>query len=199
MAEEQRLPAAVIEAHRERVISVLSDHFANDHLTIDELDALIGRAYKLTTPGALDGLLEGLPALTQAAVPSTNLPATTAEGPAHRTLFALMSGVVRRGVWIVPRRISAVAVMGGIEIDLRSTPLPPVTEISILAVMGGVVITVPAGVRLESSGFAIMGGFEDQLSQPGSTRPDAPVVRVSGFAFMGGVEIKVSRSEDTPA
>jgi hypothetical protein len=110
-----------------------------------------------------------------------------------------MSGVVRRGVWIVPRRISAVAVMGGIEIDLRSTPLPPVTEISILAVMGGVVITVPAGVRLESSGFAIMGGFEDQLSQPGSTRPDAPVVRVSGFAFMGGVEIKVSRSEDTPA
>jgi hypothetical protein len=36
-----------------------------------------------------------------------------------------------------------------------------------------------------------MGGFEDQLKQPASGDPDAPVVRLTGFAFMGGVEARV--------
>jgi hypothetical protein len=46
-------------------------------------------------------------------------------------------------------------------------------------------------VRLECDGFAFMGGFEDQLKQPSSGDPNAPVVRLTGFAFMGGVEARV--------
>jgi hypothetical protein len=103
-----------------------------------------------------------------------------------------MSGVVRRGAWVVPKRMNAVAFMGGIELDLREAVLDPgVTEIDVLAVMGGVVVTVPPNVRLESDGFAFMGGFEDQLKQPASGDPNAPVVRLTGFAFMGGVEARV--------
>lgn len=187
------LPAKLIEQHRTRVIDALSEHFALDHINVDELDQRIGRAYALTTPAELDRLLEGLPSLTTtpAAAPAL-LPIPASDGPAHRTLFALMSGVARRGAWTVPRRMTAVALMGGVEIDLRATRLPAVTTIRALAVMGGIVVTVPPGVRVESDGFAIMGGFEDQLSEPGSTSPEAPVVRVSGFAFMGGVEVKVS-------
>ena len=103
-----------------------------------------------------------------------------------------MSGVVRRGAWLVPKRIRAIAFMGGVELDLREARLGPgVTEIDVLAVMGGVVVTVPPNVRLECDGFAFMGGFEDQLKLPASGDPDAPVVRLTGFAFMGGVETRV--------
>lgn len=52
-------------------------------------------------------------------------------------------------------------------------------------------MTVPPNVRLESDGFAFMGGFEDQLEQPASGDLHAPVVKLTGFAFMGGVEVRV--------
>jgi predicted membrane protein len=82
--------------------------------------------------------------------------------------------------------------MGGIELDLRDATLDPgVTQISAVAVMGGVVVTVPPNVRLECDGFAFMGGFEDQLKAPASGDPNAPVVKLTGFAFMGGVEVRV--------
>jgi len=52
--------------------------------------------------------------------------------------------------------------------------------------MGGVEILVPPGVRVETSGIGVMGGFES-FSQSGD--PAAPLLRISGFALMGGVEI----------
>jgi hypothetical protein len=86
----------------------------------------------------------------------------------------------------------AIACMGGVVLDLREARLTaPVTDIYVVAVMGGVEITVPPDVRLESDGFAIMGGFEDQLKEPASMDPNAPVVRIHGLAVMGGVEAKV--------
>jgi hypothetical protein len=110
-----------------------------------------------------------------------------------KNFLALMSGVVRRGAWIVPSRIRALACMGGIGLDLREATLTaPVTDITVFALMGGVEIIVPPGVRLESDGFAIMGGFEDQLKEPASQDPDAPVIRVRGLAIMGGVECRVA-------
>jgi hypothetical protein len=65
----------------------------------------------------------------------------------------------------------------------------------VLAIMGGVEVTVPPGVRVESDGFAIMGGFEDQVETAASTDPNAPLVRLTGFALMGGVEVKVVGAE----
>jgi hypothetical protein len=57
--------------------------------------------------------------------------------------------------------------------------------------MGGLEVTVAPGVRLETDGFAFMGGFEDRVDDPGATARDAPVVRVTGIAIMGGVEARV--------
>jgi hypothetical protein len=89
----------------------------------------------------------------------------------------------------------AIAIMGGVELDLSEAELTAqVTEIDVIAVMGSVVVTVPPGVRLESDGIAILGGFEDQLREPASGDPNAPIVRVRGVAIMGGVETKVVES-----
>lgn len=184
------VPAPSLDAARERAVERLSIHYARDQLTLEELESRLEQAYAARTPEALESVLVGLPALAVAPAPSPAVPAKHRSRP--RSFVAVMSGVVRRGAWVVPKRINAVAFMGGIELDLREAVLDPgVTEIDVLAVMGGVVVTVPPNVRLESDGFAFMGGFEDQLKQPASGDPNAPVVRLTGFAFMGGVEARV--------
>ena len=183
-------PGAGLDAVREHVVERLSIQYARDQLTLEELESRLERAYAARTSEALNAVLSELPGLSPQVVPKPQVPAVNV--PKSRTFVALMSGVVRRGAWVVPKHISALAFMGGVELDLRDAVLDPgVTEIEVLAVMGGVVVTVPPNVRLESDGFAFMGGFEDQLKQPASGDPNAPVVRLTGFAFMGGVEARV--------
>ena len=149
------------------MIEVLSEHFARDHLSLDELETRMARVYAATTPAEIDALVSDLPALAVGA-PVTVTPDEYAPTPKLRErLVAIMSGVVRRGSWIVPRRLRVVAFMGGLQ------------------------VRVPPGVRLETDGVAIMGGFEDRVHDPGAARPDAPVVRVTGVAIMGGVDARV--------
>jgi hypothetical protein len=179
-----------LHAARDRAVERLSVHYARDQLTLEELESRLEQAYAARTAEALDSVLVGLPALSVTPAPSPPVP--TGKRARARNFIAVMSGVVRRGAWVVPKRIHAFAFMGGIELDLRDAVLDPAgTEINVLAVMGGVVVTVAPNVRLETEGAAFMGGFEDQLKLPASGDPNAPVVRVTGFAFMGGVEMRV--------
>jgi hypothetical protein len=179
-----------LEAAREHVVERLSIQYARDQLTLEDLESRLERAYAARTSEALNAVLAELPGLSPQFLSKPQSPALKA--PNSRNFIAVMSGVVRRGAWVVPKHISALAFMGGVELDLREAVLDPgVTEIEVLAVMGGVVVTVPPNVRLESNGFAFMGGFEDQLTEPASADPNAPVVRLTGFAFMGGVEARV--------
>ena len=184
------VPANSLDAARERAVERLSIHYARDQLTLEELESRLEQAYAARTAEALEGVLVGLPALSVSPAPPPVIPAgkrTTA-----RNFIAVMSGVVRRGAWLVPRRVRAFAFMGGIELDLRDAVLDPAgTEISVLAVMGGVGVIVAPYVRLETDGAAFMGGFEDQLKLPASGDPNAPLVRLTGFALMGGVEVRV--------
>ena len=186
------LPVRPIEQVRERVIEALSEHFARDHLSLDELETRMARVYAATTPAEVDALVADLPALALGA-PVTVTPDAYAPTPKLKErLVAIMSGIVRRGLWKIPRRLRVVAIMGGVELDLRQAELPPgVTEISAFVLMGGLEIRVAPGVRLETDGVAIMGGFEDRVHDPGIAAADAPVVRVTGIAIMGGVEAQV--------
>ena len=84
--------------------------------------------------------------------------------------------------------------MGGAQLDLREARFAPgVTEIEVLAFMGGVEIYVPAGVRVEAVGMAAMGGFDVNVGDVVTLDPDAPVVRISGLAIMGGVDASTRR------
>ncbi len=191
--EEHVSPAA-----RERVVQDLADHFAQDRLTVNEYERRVELVYRAASADALRDLTKDLvPSppvrVAQAPVTGTAEASVPARSSRAKNFFALMSGVVRRGNWTVPSRIRAIAWMGGIGLDLREANLSgPVTDIYVFAMMGGVEIIVPPDVRLESDGFAIMGGFEDQLKEPASRDPDAPLIRVHGFAFMGGVVARVA-------
>jgi hypothetical protein len=184
------VPADSLDAARERAVERLSVHYARDQLTLEELESRLEQAYAARTAEALDSVLVGLPALSVTAAPPPPVP--TGKRGRARNFIAVMSGVVRRGTWVVPKRVHAFAFMGGIELDLRDAVLDPAgTEINVLAVMGGVGVIVAPNVRLETDGAAFMGGFEDQLKLPASGDANAPLVRVTGFAFMGGVEVRV--------
>src|SRR5690606_8880902 len=102
-----------------------------------------------------------------------------------------------KGVWNPPANLYVVAVMGGSLLDFRDAQLGPgVTNVIVVAIMGGVEIVVPPGLRVESNGIGIMGGFEHaghhQVETPSG---DGPVLRISGVAIMGGVEIKERASK----
>jgi hypothetical protein len=180
----------------------LADHFAQDRLTLPEYERRVELAYRAASVDALRDLTRDLaptpPVRAASDAPvSTRVESLPYPASRKRTFFALMSGVIRRGNWLVPAKSRAVAFMGGISLDLREATLTaPVTDIYIFAMMGGVEIIVPPDVRLESDGFAIMGGFEDQLKEPASRDPGAPLVRVHGLAIMGGVEARVAAPGD---
>lgn len=196
------MPEHVPPAARERVVQDLADHFAQDRLTLPEYERRVELAYRADSNDALRDLTRDLvplvaPVPQGAVVAAPSARVSTGLATRAKTFFALMSGVVRRGKWTVPSRMRAFACMGGIGLDLREATLTaPVTDIYVFALMGGVEIIVPPNVRLESDGFAIMGGFEDQLKEPASGDPNVPLIRVHGLAIMGGVEARVAEPGD---
>jgi hypothetical protein len=192
VTDPRQLPTRPIEQVRERVVEALSEHFARDNLTLDDLETRMAGVYAASTPADVEALLDGLPALATGAPVPVAIDSFSTAPKLRERLVAIMSGIVRRGSWKIPRRLKVVAIMGGVELDLRQAELPPgVTEISAFVFMGGLVVRVPPGVRLETDGFAFMGGFEDRIHEPGIARADAPVVRVTGVAIMGGVDAQV--------
>ena len=106
------------------------------------------------------------------------------------TILAILSGARRRGVWEPPERLRVLSLMGGVELDFREAEfLDGVTELVVLAVMGGVAILAPPGVDVEADGVGLMGEFTHLTHR--SPHPDSPVLRVRGFSLMGGVSVKI--------
>jgi hypothetical protein len=186
MSEPRPAPAVTLRHHREVVITTLCEHFAHDHLEAEELERLIDRAHRSTSVAELDSLLADLPVARKGDA-VTLPPPPRVQG--RQTVVAVMGGAERRGPWITSSRVQVVALMGGVVLDLRETRLPEgLTEVVAIAIMGGIEVIVPPGLRVVSDGFGILGGFE-HASETTPVRADVPTLRISGLALMGGVEI----------
>jgi hypothetical protein len=191
---DARRPRATT-ATRERVIAELSDRFAEGALEVEEFEHRVALAHRSESVVEIEALVADLPA---AARPRTPTPATgrelvpEAQVRRRATLFAVMGGTERKGVWRVPRTMNVVALMGGAKIDLREAQLPAgLIELRVVALMGGVEIIVPPSLAVEASGAAIMGGFEHVDRAPVRPEPDAPLLRVVGLALLGGVSVEM--------
>jgi len=180
----------VSDSDRERAADVLREAAGHGRITMDELDERLELAYAAKTYADLTAVTRDLPGPAQA--PSAVQPAMAGRiGGTPRSKFsvAIMSGARRMGRWVVPRNYVGVAVMGGIELDLREAQFSePEVTIHAYTCMGGIEITVPEDVDVDVSGFAFMGGFDHNASGPGV--PGAPRVRILGFALMGGVDVR---------
>lgn len=196
--EPSAISLAPTAIQREQIVQRLCSHFASNHLTMDELEQRIDQAYKAPSVVELDALVAGLPVLADEPVTATAasvapsgaraLPAV----PERDLLIGIMSGHTRRGPWALPRHLKVFTVMGGIVLDLREALIAPgVSEIDITALMAGVEVFVPPGVRVECTGSAFMGAFEVDQRAQWIAAGDDRVVRVTGFAMMAGVDVKV--------
>ena len=191
-----------VTAERERVVQTLSAHFAQDQLTMAEFEQRLEQAYNLTGVDELRSLVADLPALSMRAgteeVSSSPALVPSTEVPPRGAIFAIMGGHERTGSWIVPRQLKVVVAMGGAEIDLRDARFGAgVTEIEVFVFMGGVNIIVPPGVRVESLGAAIMGGFELKAGDATALSRNHPILRLGGLAIMGGVETETRYPGET--
>jgi Domain of unknown function (DUF1707)/Cell wall-active antibiotics response 4TMS YvqF len=193
---QQLVPAesyGVSEAQRAQVIQRLADAFAADRISMDDLDARLSRLYQVQTLAQLEQLLDdpSAPGVSLERPLSVARPAQNFALPERGVGIAIMGGYDRGEGWVLPRHFRAVAVMGGVKLDLRDARIAEgVSEIEVFTVWGGVEIIVPDGVRVEVVGMAVMGGFDAKSGLTALDDPNAPVLRVSGFALMGGVEIK---------
>jgi hypothetical protein len=180
----------VSDADRDQVAAVLRQAAVDGRLTPAELDERLGLAFAATTYADLEVITSDLPGTAPVSSAGADFPADRIGGhPSGTFSLAFMGGARRRGRWTLPRRYTALAVMGGVELDLRDARFTE-REVTIqtYCLMGGVQIIVPDDIEVDVSGFAFMGGFDHRASGPGL--PGAPLVRVVGFALMGGVEVK---------
>ncbi|RBM11377.1 hypothetical protein DI005_34170 [Prauserella sp. PE36] len=192
------------DADRERVAQLLHTAMGEGRITMAELEERLGAVYAAKTLGDLEPVVEDLPgvvAIPQAAaqlpaVSQARLPETRIGGkPGSTTSIAIMSGVSRKGNWVVPPQHNSFAFWGGTEIDLRKARFAERhSTITAVAIMGAVEITVPDDIHVEVTGFGLMGAFESTdkkgAAPEDSVPPDAPTVKINGLAFWGAVEVR---------
>jgi hypothetical protein len=169
------------DSERELIVNRLSEHAAAGRLTLAELEERIGLAYSSTTRVELTKLVADLPKVVTEPSGARRKPT--------RWVLSLMSGAEKKGRWRVGDRLTAIAVMGGNDIDLRHAEIDAedVTIIAV-AVMGGMDIYVPDTVDLDIGGFALMGGNGERGSSR-VPRPGGPRIRVLAYSLMGGIDV----------
>ncbi|MDQ3555159.1 MAG: DUF1707 domain-containing protein [Gemmatimonadota bacterium] len=201
MSEQPAPHPIALEQQRQRVVEQLCERFADEILSEGMLEERLDLAYRASTPADLQALVADLPAVREGGVVAAVTGAETirpARSADRQTVVAVMGGAERKGVWAPSRELYAFAVMGGVDLDFRQARFAhAVTEITCFAMMGGVEIVVPPGVRVELNGGAFMGGFGQKGGAEATTDPGAPLLRIGGACLMGGVEVQVRLPGET--
>ena len=178
----------VSDVERQEAVDVLRTFCADGFLTLDEFSDRVERALASRTRGDLALVTADLPV-------AQGVPSQPAGRRRKRTttVFAMLGGNRRRGRWRVGDRVTAVAIMGGAEVDLRDAEIdcPEVTIVA-FALWGGVEIIVPEGVPVELTGVPIFGGKHYRVAEV-APLPGAPRIIVKAYPVMGGVGVRTKR------
>jgi hypothetical protein len=169
------------DSEREVIVTRLSEHAAAGRLTLAELEERIGLAYSSTTRAELTKLLADLPKSAVVTAAGRRKPT--------RWVVSVMGAAEKKGRWRVGDRLTALALMGGNDIDLRHAEIDA-DEVNVVAVavMGGMDIYVPDTVEVEIGGFSLMGGNGERGSTR-SPRPGGPRIRILAYSLMGGIDV----------
>lgn len=191
------------DADREAVARVLQTAMAEGRLTVAELQERLDTVYGAKTLSELEPVTWDLPGhqelvprvpplppqrLVKAPPAASSAMSRIGGTPSSTVAGGIMSGATRAGPWVVPTQFTALAIMGGVDIDLTQARFAEAeVTITAVAIMGGIDIVVPDDITVIVSGIGFMGAFEDTAHVQGP--PGAPIVRVNGIALMAGVEV----------
>jgi hypothetical protein len=108
------------DADREWVADRLREAAADGRITMDELDERLETAYTSTTHAELRPLTRDLATSdTPASAPTARELVGGTPGRRRRSIV-VMSGLDRRGRWVVPARFSVFAFWGGVQLELTA-------------------------------------------------------------------------------
>jgi hypothetical protein len=114
---------------------------------------------------------------------------TTGQSPETDKMIAIFGGVTRSGKWRVRKHTQALALFGGVDLDLRNAIFEaPVVEISGLWCFGGLDIKVPEGIEVRDQTAGIFGGTD--VRDVGDPAPGAPTLVIKGVSLFGGVSVR---------
>ena len=106
-------------------------------------------------------------------------------------LMALMSGRLLLSESESLRTGTAVAVLGGVDIDLRGATIDPGgAHIALKAYMGGIRMNVPSDWKVYVDEDLRAGGIEVETADPETLPDDAPRLTVEAIARSGGILIE---------
>ena len=109
-------------------------------------------------------------------------------------MIAIFGGVTRSGRWRVRKNTQALALFGGMDLDLRNAIFEaPVVEISGLWCFGGLDIKVPEGLEVRDQTAGVFGGTD--IRDIGDPAPGAPTLVIKGMTLFGGVTVRGPKSK----
>jgi hypothetical protein len=192
---------------RETKINELSTHFANDDLTLEDLERRIERVYKAASIVELEEITADL---RKAMTPSPDMSiaknaSSTVVSSAYQTvagrILAFMSSTRRVGRWLVPLKLDVVAIMSDTKLDFTHAAMPgAVIDVHVRAVMSSCKLVVPPHVRVINETHAVMASVNNRANEvfPGDAPAtlEAPVIRLTGYALMADLNVVVRRLEE---
>lgn len=181
----------VSPAAREQVIAVLTERYAQDHLTLEEFERRAAAAYAARSPAELTVLTADLAGAPPSAV-RPSLPAMN---------VGVVLGSIVRDMYAVPRLLEVRTVLGNIELDLTHASFAPgVTEIALHAFMGNIEVQLPPHVGVEDHVSAVLGSFEYRRHPRAASWADSSrvtsVVRFTGRVTMSSAEVVMRQDSD---
>lgn len=198
-------PVPSLTRAREQKINELSQHFANDDLSLDELERRIELVYKAGSVAELDSITADL-RLTPTSAGMTPAPMSprqqvmTGMEARRGRLLAIMGESRRTGRWLVPSQLRVVSLMSDTQLDLTQAVMASgLAEIHVTAMWSSCRLIVPPGMRVINEMHAVMASVTsnaDEMDPPGVSRTNAPTIRLTGTAFMAEVKVTVRRKED---
>lgn len=184
-----------MDLERQKAIDLLSEHFAQDNISIEELERRIADVYRASSLPALRDITRDLPGTgTLAPRPVVQTPDLYVAPQDH--IYSIMATTKRRGAWRPARHLDVWSVMSDTHLDLTEAQLADgVTEIEVHAIMSSLKIVVPPGVRVVMQAGSFMAEVTDDAADPPAVGSGAPVLRVTGFVFMSELKVRVRRRE----
>jgi hypothetical protein len=183
------------DADRDQVATLLSTAYAEGRLSREEHDErtdqlMAAKTFADLLPITQDLVIVGPPAPVATPQSSSRFAIdTTGQNAESDKMIAIFGGVTRKGRWRVRKNTHALALFGGMDLDLRDAIFEaPVVEISGFWCFGGLDIKVPEGIEIQDQTAGIFGGTD--VRDVGDPAPGAPTLVIKGVSLFGGVSIK---------
>ena len=186
------------DADRDKVTTVLSTAYAEGRITREEHDERLDQVMRAKTFDDLVPITSDLVPLTAVPAPAAPLQPANAPGPQFQIdttrdsgadqMIAVFGGATRKGRWRMHKQSNAIALFGGIDLDLTEATFESnELEINGFWCFGGLDIKAPAGIEVRDRTAGIFGGTD--IKGLGDPVPGAPVITIKGVSLFGGVSV----------